>query len=204
MDEPQQEYREFLDQIHGMPEGITDDRTGWAVRDDGSADWALRRLARLQASMSKRAAYVASEIARLKAWQQHEDAQEQRSIDFFTAHLQRYADALVAEGVIHEKKRSYKLPHGTLAFRAKGAEFEITNTDELLCWAKHTDPARFVAPREEVLWGEIKKALVVQENGAVTAEMVNPETGEVWAVEVGGVRVKAMPRDEFKAIPSVD
>lgn len=201
--EPQEDYGEFLDLLHGLPAGVTEDRTGWSVTDDGSADYALRKLGALQASQAKRAAYVAAEIERLQAWAQHEDAQDQRGIDFFTSHLSRYADQLVADGTIHAKRKSYKLPHGTLSFRAKATAFEVTNQDEFLRWAQRTD-TRFVRSKVEVDWASLKAALVLQADQTVCAEIVNEETGEVASVEVYGLRVKSPAHDEFQAKPSID
>ena len=197
MAEPHEDYEGFLELIHHQSERFE-------IFDDSTADWCLRKIAQSEASINKRAAYVAAEIERLRGWQAHEDAQNQRTIDFFTSHLLRYAEQLKLEGVIHAKHRSHKLPHGTLSFRSTGPQFEPTDDATLQAWAARTDPQRFLRQKVSANWGEIKHALVIQEDGSIAAEVISSQTGEVSRVPVEGVRLSSPSHDEVKLSTSLD
>jgi hypothetical protein len=45
----------------------------FVVDDDHKADWALRKLGQIEAQKRRRAAFVAADMERLRAWQVHED-----------------------------------------------------------------------------------------------------------------------------------
>jgi phage host-nuclease inhibitor protein Gam len=128
-----------------------------------------------------------------------EDAQDQRGIDFFTAHLHRYADQLVADGVLTAKRRSYKLPHGTLQLRAKPVTF-ARNAEALLPWAMDHG---LIRTKAEVDWEALKARLVVVQAPGTIADVytvLDGQTGEI----VPGVRVESPAHDEFTVKPSVD
>ena len=192
--EPQDDYLAFMDRLQGDHA-----REDWRIEDDGRADYALRKIGALESSKAKRAAYVAAEIERLQAWQSHEDQQDQRGIDFFTSHLSRYADQLVADGVLHAKRKSYKLPHGTLQFRAKAITF-ARNAEELLPWAVALG---LIRTKTEVDWEAVKARLVIAIEVTAIGErhtVIDQGTGEV----VPGVTVESPAHDEFSVKTSMD
>jgi hypothetical protein len=104
--EPADAYEAFLDATVGIepalieaePQQAPADRC--AVDDDHKADWALRKLAQLDAWKRQRAAFVAAEMERLQTWQAHEDRQAERVAGYLTALLQPYSDQLKAEGKV--------------------------------------------------------------------------------------------------------
>lgn len=198
MADPQEEYRDFLDHIHGLPDGVTEDRTGWAIRDDGAADYAIRKIGAAEAEQHRQAAFVAAEIERLQAWFAMEMARHRRTIEFFAGHLRQYADQLVEAGQLTERRKSYKLPHGTLQFRSQPVEYERDDT-KILEWVR-ANPGlveTLIRTKEELAWGELKPLLTPQADQALS-----PVTafGEV----IPGVRVKQPAREVFQVRPSID
>lgn len=187
MNEPADDYTEFLSRLQG------ETRQGWAIRDDGAADWALRMIARLQAQMEKRRAFVETEIERLKTWQGYEDGHAALAMDFFTAALRTYYDALKADGVLGREKH-YNLPHGRLQERRVGPEYERDEA-KILEWLGEHSPYRKVTVTLD--WAALKAELAPLRDEALSKVGITG-TGEV----VPGVRLTQPSRDVFSVKPS--
>lgn len=146
----------------------------WRITDDSAADWALRRIAQLRRAIEQRKQFVEREIERLRAWQAERDEPDLRTIAFFEGHLRMYFDRLRTEGALG-KRKSYKLPHGTLAVRASGPKYERDN-EMLLRWAQETGDETLVRITATPAWTEIKKRITVGPDGRSVIDTV---TGEV-------------------------
>lgn len=178
----------------------------FVVDDDHTADWALRKLGQLETQKRRRATFVAAEMERLQAWQAHEDRQAEHFAVYLTALLRLYYDQLKAEGKVSARHKGYRLPHGTLTTRLSPLEWEV-NAATLLAWAEATDPGTLVRVTKAPAWNVIKPQLMPAHEAPLaeaTMEAIDPRTGEVRAVPVPGVRVKAGPREVFAAKPALD
>jgi hypothetical protein len=88
--EPADDDEAFLEATVGLEPALIEAEPRQApadrcvVDDDHKADWALRTLAPLDAHKRQCAACVAAEIARLQAWQAHEDRQTERFAEDLT------------------------------------------------------------------------------------------------------------------------
>ena len=102
----------------------------------------------------------------------------------------------VEEKLAGGKKKSVKLPSGTVGFRAgtgtyKFGEEKVTATNaELLAFVKNDD-ASFIKVEESVRWGDYKKTLnvtddgkVVSANGEVIPDMTYTEGEPTFYVKV--------------------
>jgi Gam-like protein len=178
----------------------------FVVDDDHTADWALRKLGQLETQKRRRATFVAAEMERLQAWQAHEDRQAEHFAVYLTALLRLYYDQLKAEGKVSARHKGYRLPHGTLTTRLSPLEWEVSEAT-LLAWAEATDPETLVRVTKAPAWNVIKPQLMPAHEAPLaeaTMEAIDPRTGEVRAVPVPGVRVKAGPREVFAAKPVLD
>jgi Bacteriophage Mu Gam like protein len=176
------------------------------VDDDSKADWALRTLAQLDARKRERAACVAAEMARLQAWQVHEDRQAERFAAYLTTILRSYDDQLEAEGNVDNRHKGYRLPHGMLTARQAPIEWEVDEAT-LLAWAEATDSATLVLVTKAPAWNVIKPQLVPARDdllAGATMAVIDPQTGEVRVVPVPGVRVKRGPREVFTPKPALN
>jgi hypothetical protein len=189
--------------IEAEPRQAAADRC--VVDDDHTADWALRTLGQVEARKRQRAAFVAAEIERLKAWQAREDHQDECFATYLTAPLRPYDDQLKAEGKVSARCKGYRLPHGALTTRQAPLEWEVDEAT-LLAWAEATHP-ELVRVTKAPVWNVIKPKLMPARHAPraeATMEVIDTRTGEVLLVPVPGVRVKRGPREVFTPKPVLD
>jgi hypothetical protein len=204
---PQESFDRWLDQIIGpLPLGEGEDHatdegpsrpSGFLVDDDGKADWLCRRIARLQAEITERAAFVRQQIDQLQQWQAALDATAQRSLFFFEGLARGYYERLRDTGKITERRRSYALPHGTLQMRAVSIAFEVVDEAAFADWCGEHGLAEIII---KPMWREAKQQFVGQDDqvgAVVVVESVDHATGEVTRQVVPGVHVSRATGERF-------
>lgn len=141
----------------------TDER--FKVRDISGAEWCLKKISRAQAKYDEIKAYVEAEKAKLDAFLADAKAQYDGDKGYFESLLMPYAMQQL-EG--QKKKKSIKLPSGTIGFKSVPAE--IKKDDEALkAFVKESAP-EFIETKETVKWGEFKKTLTAAGGRFVTAD----------------------------------
>lgn len=105
----------------------------WIIRDLGSADWALSRVADCQAEAAEigRQADAAIERIRKRAEQLKEKAA--RGEAFFRARLLMFAETHRDE-LLTGKKKSREFVHGRIGWRKKAERLVVSDRDALLAW----------------------------------------------------------------------
>lgn len=157
--------------------GQTND--GWHITNDHQADWALEKIAAIDADYRRKEMVVQNKIADLQQWLAREKAQAEQQRSFFEVKLKEYFDSLPTSIVKQTKtQKVYKLPSGTLRLKQQQPEY-IRNDELLLQWAKANKP-RFVRIKESVDWAGLKELVGVAGNKAI-----DMQTGEV----IDGVEV---------------
>jgi hypothetical protein len=170
------------------------------VRDPASADWALRKLAKVRARQEEvRAlaarqreavmAVVARHLAPVDEW---EADQAER-----LGHEEAYFEGLLAEWhreVLAEdpRQRTVRLPHGELVARKAPDRFEV-DEKEFLAWARQAVPA-LVRVREEPDRQALRRYFAGTRPGD---ELADPATGEILGcvrLVAGEVAYKAVTR----------
>lgn len=139
---------------------------GFMVTDMKSAEWAAATVARWARRKKEIDDFVKAEIAeytaRMKAYQQQMDAECDDHIVFLTEKLRPFAE----QQINGTKKKSFRLPSGTLQFRTS---YDVTKDDKkLLAYVKDEAP-EFVKVEETVKWGDLKKKLDWTESGLAVA-----------------------------------
>jgi hypothetical protein len=171
-------------------------RPAFTIEDDGAASWALRKLARLETDMAERHAFVLKEQAKLEEWRTEQDTRARRERLFFEGLLHAYLVRLRDAGTLGRQK-SYKLPHGTLAFRSVAADFDVTDEVAFRDWCGDQGLIETVIRPQ---WGEAKKLFVVVEDrvgAAVVVDWVDERTGEMRREVVPGVVVNRVAGESF-------
>jgi len=152
----------------------------WSVCDTGSADWAMRKLARAEAVIAARKAEHAKFKAQIDDWLAGEVAVPLRSVNFFTGQIE--ARRLREE----EDRKTLKLPSGEVTSRLNPARAEIPKDDEerFIEWARTTP---MVKAKWSPVLAEVKKR--------VTFETVRvPDFGD------GNMHLVRWPRSDGEAM----
>lgn len=173
------------------------------VDDDDKASWALRKIARLEAAMSDREAFVAHERALLDEWKSTMDQRDTSARLFFEGLLRDYLLRLRESGALG-KQKSYKLPHGILRFRSVAVAFEVTDAQEFLAWCEEEDLVEVtVKPK----WAEVQARLVAPDDrpgASAFVETVAPQTGEISRAVVPGVVICRSSGESFSVKTTVE
>lgn len=165
--------------VNMMADDIGPSKEGWQITDDNQADWALEKIAAIDADYRRKEMVVQNKIADLQQWLAKEKAQAEQQRSFFEVKLKEYFETLPANVVKQTKtQKSYKLPSGTLRLKQQQPEY-IRNDELLLQWVKANKP-RFVRIKESVDWAGLKELIGVAGNKAIDIQ-----TGEV----IDGVEV---------------
>ena len=142
----------------------------FTVTDESSAEWAMEKLEENTKARALIEEQYQRMIARHEAWREDALKELDESDAYFYGLLRPWAEEKLAGG----KKKSVKLPSGTVGFRAgtgtyKFGEDKVTATNaELLAFVKNDD-ASFIKVEESVRWGDYKKTLTVMEDGRVVS-----------------------------------
>lgn len=152
---------EYLDNQYEAP--ISEDQR-FVVDTVDKADWAVRKINRYRAEIEKAKAEATNQTEKINKWLAAVTEENQRQVDFFQSLLAPFAD----QRLTGEKKRSVKLPSGTIGFRKAGPKFE--QDDKLLLpWAKSNTPD-LVETVETVKWDELKKTITVKDGKAISPD----------------------------------
>jgi hypothetical protein len=167
-----------LDDFLDSAQPITSD--DFIVDNLDKAEWAVRKIASYEAAKREAEDLAKKRIDQIKAWLDSEKATNDKQIEYLSELVRPFAEGRLKDA----KKRSLKLPCGTIGFRKAQPKFDFDN-DKLLPWAKVNVPDQ-VETKESVKWGELKKTLAFEQGKAITKD------GEV----VPGIMVTEQP-DSF-------
>ena len=144
------------------------------VDDDGSASWALRRLAEAEAELASREAVAAAEIATVERWLEDASKQPERDREFFSALL---VDYMARRHEADPKTKTISLPAGKLTARAGSTKLVVVDPELFFEFAdavSDSDRPVYVREKVEPNLADLKKCLAAADDGTV----VDTETGE--------------------------
>lgn len=147
-----------------MTEEIQDAPSGFAIEDDMTADWAIRRIAQIDAEADRMIDFYEAQI---KKCNEKRDARK----DFLLEHLRRYTNTLPMRETKTQLK--YALPSGDLVIK-KAAMTYKRDDEQLLRWIQKNDLSEFTQVKITPAWGELKKHLSV-----VGDSVILTDTGEI-------------------------
>lgn len=153
-------------------------QTAFVVDNDQKADWAVRKIAEIEADYQRMHDWYFDQIER-------QNKQRVYRVERLTAMLQGYFATVPAKDTKTMSK--YALPSGELVFTKPKKEFTMDDPAKLMVWAIENSPAD-VKVVSSPAWGNIKRRLKATEAG-----IVDTETGLV----VDGVKQVDVP-EEFK------
>ena len=109
-------------EVDAVLPSVKDDRFG--ITNEKDATWAAGKIAAAQNEIERRRAQCAEYVA-------DAEANLERMRYLFETPLRGYAEGVLGDG----KKRSLKLPSGTIGFRSIRPKLEIADEAEVIAWA---------------------------------------------------------------------
>ena len=158
------ELQEYLNEQEGT------EKETFAVKDDSSANWALRKISQLNDRMERNNALAQAEIDKIEQWNQAENEQVQNSIDYFQGLLAEYA---MQKKKDDPKFKTMKLPNGRFGFRKRQPKWNYDD-DAVLQALEKANLDDFIRVKKTPSKADIKKAFDV-----VNGKVISPDTGEV-------------------------
>ncbi len=141
----------------------------FTVKDDKSADWALRKIREHEAHIAQVEEFAEAQVDEILAWAESATKSARDSIQYLSGLLEAYHRQLFAE---NPTLKTIKLPAGEIQLRQQQPQYNRDN-DRLLAWLKANRP-EFVRVAEAPDWANAKQTFTVH-NG----RLVDPDTGEV-------------------------
>lgn len=154
---------EYLDE----QEGVQDE--GFKVDTEEKANWALRKLAKIEEQRQEDIALAEAEIQKIESWLEQKKEKHDRDTDYFQGLLAAYAQERRRED---PKFKSLKLPNGVVRFRKQQPKYHYVD-DRLLESLKAHGRDDLIKVKESPDKANLKKQFAV--NGD---KLFNPDTGE--------------------------
>lgn len=157
-------------------------RTGeWSIQNIQSLEWALGRLAALEAERDHIDAAVAEAKKRLDERREELVTRALRGIGFFESHIAKYAtenrEAILGGG----NRKSRVLLHGTVGWRRREGRLVVVDAPALQRWLREQDDVSLfrvkIEPEMAALQENFKK------NGVIPPGMEYVETQEKLYIE---------------------
>jgi hypothetical protein len=158
---------ESLDEFLNIDTDLEQQSQKSVIDDDNKADWAVRKIIKLQQKTADAKKLAAEQIAKIKEWQSGIEADNDSSIEFFLGLLRPYA-----EQQLDGKKKTVKLPSGNISFHSRDPVFFIAEEKVDGKSKKLTDQIEKLAPQfiiteKSTNWTEFKNTLTVTKTGQV-------------------------------------
>ena len=185
----------WADWSHEMPREeeewelhISDDQdnpdtpTPFRIDDLRKADWAVRKIAGMQADYEAVSAQYDQQMLAWKTWRDHEREMLERERAYLVGLLRTY---FIQYRETHPRVKTLKVPHGSLKIRKSSPQVEVVQPSIFLQWAKAEAPD-LVRVKEEPNQQAIRQA-VVKEGLAIPGVRVMdvPDRFEVDTKGVG-------------------
>lgn len=164
-----------LEDINGFME-----RERFSVKTIDQVNWALRKLAAINAKRNEIDRLAAEEVSRINSWKDTENGKLEQERLFFEALLHEYA--------IHQRDedpgfKKTTTPYGTVKFRKQSAKWSYDDK-ALLESLKSSGLTDLIRTKEEPNKVELKKIAIVKEG-----KVIDPSSGAF----IDGVSVEEQP-----------
>lgn len=164
-----------VDQGEHAPEAVR----RWEITDDGTAEWAMRKLADVQARIAGLEARRDNWMERIAIWFEQATKPLASKAEFFTAHLSSYA--LRRREV--DGTKTLRLPSGAVSTRQPGPKVVVRDEEAFRAWALAHPDSPAVRIRAELV------RTTTTATGGSTRTMQPVKSGDEWRVLLDGGEV---------------
>lgn len=161
----------------------TEQKESFIVDDLSKAEWIVKKINKLQNDIdyvnNESKKMLEAEKLKIETWAQNEILEKEASINFFKLKLQPFAE----EQLKDSKKKSFKVPSGTIGFKSGSVNFKIKGEDvsndnqDLIAFTQSSYP-ELIKTTTIVNWSDLKKKLKTIET------KINTEDGEKIEIKV--------------------
>jgi hypothetical protein len=155
---------EYLDEQEEVKSGQ------FTVDTEEKANWALRKLRKIEEQRAEDIALAEAEIEKINAWADQVHEKSDREMQFFQGLLMQYAQK---RRKVDPKFKSLKLPNGKIRFKKQQDKWEYDD-EKLVASLKKAGKKELIRIKEEPKKTDIKKHYKAQ-----GAKVIDPDTGEV-------------------------
>jgi phage host-nuclease inhibitor protein Gam len=148
-------------------------REGWKITDDSSADWALDKIREAQAEYRRFEMVVNDKIGQLKEALEIEKERMEKEVGFFEYKLMEYFQKVPHKAT--KTQEVYKLPSGRLMKKYRAPKI-VRDDDKLVEWLEKNQMLELVKIKKSADWATLKK-----ETEIVGERVISKNTGEVIA-----------------------
>lgn len=127
----------------------------WSITDDGSAEWAMRKLAQIESRRAEIDSQAAAWIAEIRDWQTGETRRLDQRAGFFRYHLTEYAGAYRA--LDPKRNKTLRLPSGKVSSTETSPKAKVADQDAVAAWLRGHLPGDLV---DELVSTQVKVAAV--------------------------------------------
>lgn len=151
-------------------EEVIEHKERFTIDGIDGVNWALRKLAAIQAEMDEAKQLATNEIERINDWLKTETNKSQQSIEFFEGLLTEYA---VKQRITDDKYTKTSTPYGAVRFK-KNREKWVYDDNELVESLKENELTELIRIKEEPDKVQLKKAVSV-----IDGKIVDSNTGAI-------------------------
>jgi uncharacterized membrane protein len=155
---------DYLDQ----QEEVTQE--GFRVDTEEKANWALRKLRKIEEQRAENNALAEAEIEKINAWADESNMKADRDVEYFQGLLMKYAADRRKDD---PKFKSLKLPNGKFGFRKSQPKFHYED-HQLLESLKASGKTDLIKVKESPDKATIKKKYTVHGDS-----LIDPDSGEI-------------------------
>ncbi len=148
----------------------------WHVEDLGSAEWAMRRVAKATQELAEIDAAEQQWREEIDEWRAKVAKRPNQTVEFFTEHLSRFARNRRA---INEDKKTLVLPSGEVRTKISKEKIVVDDKQAAIEWARTGAPDA-IKITESLLVSELAAHVVIRQGvGGGQSLLIDPTSGEI-------------------------
>ena len=141
---------------------------GFAINDDKTAEWALKKIKAAQAEHDRLMDLVTAERDELNEKALELDRRLESETGYLKALLYNYFETVEKKET--KTQQSYKLLSGSLVFKKPSVSIVKPDNDQLVAFLESVGREDLIEDKRTAAWGEYKKSLTIADDGQVVSE----------------------------------
>lgn len=173
----------------GQPDGFTGEGSAFAITDDDTALWAVRRVAQAQREIDRVKRQAQVELDRINAWVEANTVKAQGTVDYFESLLGDYLVSVRDDE--RDGRKSITFPDGTVTSRVTPGKVKVEDVDAFIAWADANGHSDWVRVKRDADVAAVKKVADLADGlvldpltGAVVPGLLHEEGGLSVSVKV--------------------